>query len=365
MSRTVLFTGFPGFLGTELVPRVLRRDADATVVCLVQQRFLPLARTRVEELTAAEPSLAGRIELLTGDITLRDLGLGDRYDEVAHRTTEVFHLAAVYDLEVARELGMRVNVDGTEHVLQLCRSAPSLQRLHYVSTCYVSGRFPGIFRETDLVKADQTFNNHYEHTKHLAEVLVRDAAAEGLPVTTYRPSVVGGDSTTGATQKYDGPYFLLRLLGKQPDLALMPTVGDPDGYRFNVVPRDFVVAGIDALAARDDTVGGTYALADPEPYTIRQLVDLAVDATGKRVARVPLSRRLVKATLRAVPPLVDVVGLPAAAVDYFSHPTHYTTDHADPLLAEEGVVRPDRERWFRAMAAYVAAHPDVSSDAMV
>lgn len=365
MPRTVLFTGFPGFLGTELVPRVLRRDPDARVVCLVQDRFLPLARTRVDELVGADGSLADRIELVTGDITQRDLGLGEAYDELARRTTEVFHLAAVYDLAVARDLATRVNVDGTRHVLAFCRAAPSLERLQYVSTCYVSGRWPGIYREGDLRKPGQVFNNFYEETKHLAEVLVVEAAAEGLPVTIYRPSVVGGDSLTGATQKYDGPYFVLRLLLRQPDRAVMPTVGDPDAYRFNVVPRDYVVDAIDALAARADTLGGTYALADPEPYTIRQLVELATDATGKRVTTVPLSRRLVKASLRGVPKLADTIGLPAEAVDYFTHPTHYTTDEADRLLAEEGILRPDREGWFRAMAAYVEAHPDVTSAAMV
>ncbi len=365
MPRTVLFTGFPGFLGTELVPRVLRRDRDATVVCLVQGTFRDLAEQRVDELVAADAGLAGRIELVVGDITVRDLGLGEAYDDLARRTTEVFHLAAVYDLAVSRELGMRVNVDGTQHVVDFCRACDGLERLQYVSTCYVSGRFPGVFRETDLVKPDQVFNNFYEETKHLAEVIVADAAADGMPVTIYRPSVVGGDSLTGATQKYDGPYFLLRLLQRQPDLAVMPTVGDPDATRFNVVPRDFVVDAIDALAARTDTRGGTYALADPEPYTVRQLVDLAIEVTGKRATTVPLPRRLTTWSLRVVPKLADTIGLPSAAVPYFSHPTHYLTDQADTLLAEEGIHRPDRETWFRAMAAYVRANPDVTSKAMV
>ena len=38
---------------------------------------------------------------------------------------------------------------------------------------------------------------------------------------------------------------------------------------------------------------------------------------------------------------------------------------ADAALEPEGISRPDRETWFRAMAAYVRAHPDVSSEAMI
>ena len=33
-----------------------------------------------------------------------------------------------------------------------------------------------------------------------------------MPATIYRPSIVVGDSITGATQKYDGPYFAMQWL---------------------------------------------------------------------------------------------------------------------------------------------------------
>ena len=42
---------------------------------------------------------------------------------------------------------------------------------------------------------------------------------EGLPATIYRPAIVVGDSTTGETQKYDGPYVILRWLLRQPRVA--------------------------------------------------------------------------------------------------------------------------------------------------
>jgi thioester reductase-like protein len=361
---TVLFTGFPGFLGSELLPRVLRRDAEAEAVCLVQDRFLPLAQERADALVAADPALTGRIRLVEGDITLPDLGLGAVRDDLVARTTEVYHLAAVYDLEVTRELGTRVNVAGTRHIIDFCDDCGDLDRLHYVSTCYVSGRWPGIFRETDLVKG-QVFNNFYEETKYLAEVSVAEARDRGLPTTIYRPSVVGGDSTTGATQKYDGPYFVARWLLKQPGVALMPVVGDPDGYRFNVVPRDYVIDAIEALSAREDTIGGTFALADPEPYTVRQLLELFGRVTEKRLVQIPLSLEIARWALRRVPGLQALTGIPPAAASYFTHPTHYTTDEADRLLAQDGIVRPDREVWFKAMAAFVRANPDVPSAAMV
>lgn len=361
---TVFFTGFPGFLGTALLPRVLHRNPDDEAVCIVQQRFLPQAQSRVDELATADPSLAGRVRLVVGDITLPDLGLGDQRQDLLASTSQIFHLAAAYDLEVTREVGMRVNVEGTRHVLAFAQSCEDLQRFQYVSTCYVSGRYAGVFRESDLVKG-QVFNNYYEETKYLAEVLVHEARDAGLPTTIYRPAVVGGDSATGATQKYDGPYVIIRWLLKQPKTAVLPVIGDPAGYRFNVVPRDWVIDAIDHLAARDDTVGGTYALADPEPDTVDEMITRLGEASQRRIVRIPLPLKVAKGALRRVPGMQKLMEIPPAAANYFTHPTHYTTDTTTPLLADEGVTLPDREAWLRAMVDFVETNPDVTSAAMV
>ena len=66
---TIFFTGFPGFLGMELLPRVLARRPEETAVCLVQPKFAALARRRADELALSRPETAGRIRLVEGDIT--------------------------------------------------------------------------------------------------------------------------------------------------------------------------------------------------------------------------------------------------------------------------------------------------------
>ena len=105
---TVLMTGFPGFLASALLPGILRRSGGEAT-CLVQLQYADLAARRAEELAAADASLAGRVHLVDGDITQPGLGLDGRgLDDV----TEVWHLAAVYDLAVERELAVRVNVAG-------------------------------------------------------------------------------------------------------------------------------------------------------------------------------------------------------------------------------------------------------------
>ena len=360
---TVLFTGFPGFLGSQLLPRVLRRNPDQRALCLVQGKFADLARTRAAELEAADPGLVGRIELVEGDITRPGLGLDDVGATMAD-VVELWHLAAVYDLSVPRDVGMRINVDGTRHVLDVAEQAPGLSRLQYVSTCYVSGRWAGAFKETDL-DVGQRFNNFYEETKFLAEVLVAERQAAGLPTSIYRPSIVVGDSTTGATQKYDGPYFLLQWLLRQKRNAIVPMMGDPTAVRLNVVPRDFVVDAIATLSGDARSKDRTYQLADPRPLTIDELVAAMGDATGKKLRRVPVPRKVATWAIDRVPGVDGVLRIPSSAVEYFTHPTFYDTTNASADLEGTGVSCPSIRDYLPTLVAFMRANPDISSAAMI
>lgn len=360
---TLFFTGFPGFLGSELLPRVLSRSADAGAVCLVQPRYAALARTRAGELTQRHPGLAGRVRIVEGDITRADLGLDDA-GALEGDTVEVYHLAAVYDLSVGRDVGMRVNVEGTRNVLDFARRCAGLRRFQYVSTCYVSGRHPGTFSEDDL-EVGQRFNNFYEETKYLAEVQVRHAMRQGLPASIYRPAIVVGDSTTGATQKYDGPYFAVQWLLRQPRVALMPVVGAPGRTEFDVVPRDFVVDAIAWLSGRAESAGRTFNLADPHPLTVDGMLDELARATGRRMIRLPLTLKLAKGLIDHVPGVYALMRIPSSAVDYFVHPTRYATEATQAALAGSGIRVPRFPEYADRLVEFVRQHPEIGSAAMV
>lgn len=349
----IFFTGFPGFLGAELLPRLLRRQPDAIARCLVQPKFAALARERAGAMT----DLSHRIEIVEGDITSPITARGDD-------VTEVHHLAAVYDLMVPRETGMLVNVAGTRNVLDFAARCPALTRFHYVSTCYVSGRYPGLFRESDLVMG-QRFNNYYEETKYLAEIAVQERMRDGLPATIYRPSVTVGDSRSGATQKYDGPYFVMQWLMRQPRVAILPVAGDPARFFFNVVPRDFIVDAIDTIAAQPDSRGKVFQLADPDPLTVDETIDAIAEVLGKRVVRIPIARGLAKALLDYVPGVHRLMRIPSAAVDYFVHPATYDTTNTLHALAGTGESVPRFREYLPKLIEFARQNPGVSAKAMV
>jgi thioester reductase-like protein len=359
----LLMTGFPGFLGSALLPRLLARREGVRAVCLVQDRHVETARRRLAEIERDHPHTRGRVVLLTGDITAPGLGLSPADLESVEDVQEVWHLAAVYDLTVPEPVARRVNVDGTAEVLEFCRSRQRLQRLQYVSTCYVSGRYDGEFTEESLDEG-QPFRNHYESTKFEAELLVRKAMADGLPATIYRPGIVVGDSHTGETQKYDGPYFLATFLRRQRRVALVPAVGPLDRVQVCVVPRDFVVEAMDLLSVMDASAGRTFALTDPHPPTVHQLAGIFAQHLGKTVLWVPLPLGPTRRLVGSVPGLERLLGLPAEGLDYFASPTTYATTNTDALLSSTGLSCPPFESYAGRLLDFMVAHPEIHADAM-
>ena len=359
----IFFTGFPGFLGSELLPRVLLRSAGDTAVCLVQGKFMDMARQRADEVTRGHPELKDRIKLVKGDITRPGLGLKDS-EKLQQKISEIYHLAAVYDLSVGRDLAMKVNVDGTVNMLDFAQGCPKLQRFQYISTCYVSGRYAGIFSERDLIKG-QEFNNFYEETKYHAEVEVQRRMRDGLPATVYRPAIVVGDSHTGATQKFDGPYYVIRWLLKQPYVAVMPMVGNPRTTRVNVVPSDYLVESLSYLSGLEQSAGKIYQLADPAPLTVEEMVSEAGRATGRMVVRVPAMKGVAKAAIDHVPGVYQLMGIPSAAIDYFVHPTYYCVEQTVRDLEGSGISCPRFPDYVDNLVRFVKAHPEIGAAAMV
>ena len=339
--QTVFFTGYPGFLGTALLPRVLQRLPEAAAVCLVQDKFASLARERSRE-------FGDRVRIVEGDITAPiSLPTVD--------IIEIYHLAAVYDLSVRRDVGIRVNVDGTRKVLDFAERCSSLRRLHYISTCYVSGRHDGVFREDDL-DVGQSFNNFYEETKFLAEVEVRKRTQ--LPSTIYRPAVVVGDSRTGQTQKFDGPYYVMQWILRQPRMAMLPVVGRPAKYRFNVVPRDFIIDAIDYLSGgQPPRAVRCYHLADPWPLTVDEIINAIARASARKIIRIPLPLSIA----RVGAPLLRI---PSAAVNYFTHPTTYDTTNAQRDLAGSGISVPRLTDYLPRLIEFALAHPEIGAQGM-
>lgn len=354
-QETIFLTGFPGFIAGRLIKELARRG-DARFLLLVQPALMARARAEAARLAEETGGGAGRFQIVEGDITRARLGMSEaEFEQARAETTMLFHLAAIYDLGVRRELAMRVNVEGTQNVNEFARACPRLARYHYVSTCYVAGLRAGVIREDELEHA-AGFRNFYEETKYLAELEVEKLKSE-LPVTIHRPSVVCGDSQTGETAKYDGVYYLIKYLRMWPQVLSLVNIGNRD-VRLNIVPVDFVVEAMAALAADERAAGRTVQLADPRPLTTGELFEAVARALAGRSSRVRLPKGVVRASL-SLPFSETLTKLPHVGVPYFFLNQTYDTSRAEALLAPHGVSCPPFPSYVAALVDYVARHPNL------
>jgi len=294
VSDTVLLTGATGFLGMELLARLLEQG-EREVICLVRAPDAAGAGDRLASVLARlyddPPTSLDRVRAIPGDVAAPDLGLSapDR-DALISTVTSVVHCAASISFDNSLEQARSVNTAGAVRMIELSRAIAArgnLRRHLHVSTAYVAGRFHGLFRETDL-DLGQGFRNTYEQSKFEAEKAIGAAAAE-LPLLIARPSIIVGDSASGWTSAFNVIYWPMRAFSR----GLMDEVAiDPDGVA-DIVPVDYVAEGLMALLA-DATLRGTVALvAGAAAPTNAELIELACRQFGREPPRIvadPASR---------------------------------------------------------------------------
>jgi long-chain acyl-CoA synthetase len=260
MSRCVLLTGATGFLGMEVLARLLERS-ERDVMCVVRADGPGAAEERLDGVLAKlyrDPSpYRERVHALPGDLTSAVETPDMEIDVVCHCAASI---AFDLPLDEARE----INVDGTRTVLELARIVGARRFVH-VSTAYVSGTHEGRFTE-DMRGTE--FRNTYEQTKCEAERIV--GGVSGIEVAIARPSIVMGESDTGWTPSFNVLYWPLRAFARGL-FAQVPA--RPDG-RVDVVPVDYVADGILKLIDSDAT--GTFNLVSgAEAATVDELATLA------------------------------------------------------------------------------------------
>ena len=284
MKKNIFLTGGTGFVGRNLIPRILNQDLNAEVNVLVREkskidgkrRFVNFLNSLSEEIDIEQA--ISRSKVIEGDIALKNFGLPDKeYSELAGRVTHIIHSAASVEFQLPLQKARETNCTGTARVMELARhsqKAGKLKRVAYVSTAYVSGNRTGTIFESEL-KCGQEFSNTYEQSKYEAEQMVNDLKSE-LPVTVFRPSIIVGDSKTGRTSAFNVLYYPLKLIY----LGMLRFIPGSSRTPLDVVPVDFVCDAIcHILFKTNKGVGQTYHLTAGADRinTTGEIVEMAVD----------------------------------------------------------------------------------------
>jgi thioester reductase-like protein len=276
VGDNVFLTGGTGFLGAEIMKRILRSHPKSRLTLLVRSTHRETARERVDRqlLRSFGQEEASRyrqrVDVVNGDISLRGLGMdSDRVKSLQSGVDQVIHCAATIRFDLPLDVARRDNTEGTRNVLTFAEGIPRLRRLDYVGTAYIAGDREGLVKEDEL-DVGQKFSNSYEQTKMEAETLVREFA-QGHPAAIYRPSIVVGDSRTGETTSFQGFYqaliFYRQLYSKgiffrakgriAQAVSVLPA--DPNAI-IDLVPIDYVVDALFGLMHLDKSIGRVFHL---------------------------------------------------------------------------------------------------------
>lgn len=318
-SNKIFLTGLPGFITSRIIPKILQRRGDSELIALVQEKYFELAKSKIEELETKYDYHKNRISVVKGDLTNSDIIELDNFDYKS--IIGILNFAAVCDLRVKKDLAYKVNVEGTKNLINFALKCSNLKKFHHISTCYTAGWTMGTFSELDFDKG-QDFKNYHKEIKFISEKLIRQNLGK-IPYVIYRPSIVVGDSITGETNKFDGPYPVVFLINRLPKLFLMTQIGSGRNP-VNLIHVDYVVDAI-AYLSLEEEIYSTNHLCDPNPLTQIELLQLFASILNKKLLTLKFNSSFIKRLLRW-DFVQDFTGLYPEMIDYFDHNLMFTCD---------------------------------------
>ncbi len=368
-----LVSGATGVVGSAIVPR-LAALPDTTVQVLMRPKKGSELATRFAELTAfwdahypeeraASGGFATRVQAVAGEITEPGLGLSPADRAALTGTcTHIVHCAASVRMNLPLDEARQTALFPVASVIELGKACRQLQKVEFVSTVGVGGRWRGPLPERWITESRE-FHNTYEASKAEAEALVQREVGAGFPATIHRPSMVVGDSRGGAVIHFQIFYFLCEFLSGMRTFGLYPHLGEAT---LDIVPNDYVAAAIVAASRDPSTAGAIFHLCSGPSRAVR-LVDLrervrTIFRQGGLMGWTPcldFSRENFMRVMRGVARLLPECERRAVAtlpiyLDYLSGIQQFGNEASVRRLETLGVATPDNDRLVSRVLDYYA-----------
>lgn len=263
-----LVTGATGFVGANIVAALNQAGWSVRALHRPQSRLTALAGLAYES--------------ALGDVLDRDSVVA-----ATRGCQVVFHAAGVADYWRADQGHMfRVNVEGTRNVMAAARQAGVERVVHTSSAAAL-----GIPDDGRAIDETHTWNVPperfpYGHSKYLAEQVVQEAVAQGLPAVIVNPTVVLGPRDVNL-----GSVTLILAVHKRRMPVLLPG-------GLNAIGAADVAAG-HLLAATQGRIGERYLLGT-ENLTTATFAQLVGETIGAPVPRLMLPRGIIDAAAAVV-----------------------------------------------------------------
>ncbi|XP_026740050.1 fatty acyl-CoA reductase wat-like [Trichoplusia ni] len=277
-NKTIFITGGTGFLGKQLIEKLLRATKIAKIFILVrtkkgkaiEERLQDMLKDPVFDLAKeACPEYLSKLVLVPGDVSELKLGISDKdWKTVAEETEIIFHLAATTRFDDPLRVATFINVRGAREALILGKDCKNLKSFVHVSTAYSNACASMIDNEVNeqfykspmdpevLIRMAETMDderiqnitpslikdwpNTYSFAKAVAEQTVTQYAAD-LPLCVVRPAIV----VAAALEPGPGWIDISNVFGASaiivgPGLGLVRVIYASHDAKVGLIPVDYV-----------------------------------------------------------------------------------------------------------------------------
>jgi dihydroflavonol-4-reductase len=188
VPMNILVTGAAGLVGSELLKQLL--DAGNKVTGIYNSTPVSLSH----------PNL---------NIQQCDILDTSALEDVMKGITNVYHCAAIVSFEPKDKTRLlKINIEGTENVVNACINA-NVQRLVHVSSVAALGRIRNGEVVTEQMNwSEETSNSIYGKSKYLGEMEVWRGIGEGLQAVIVNPSIIlgGNNWENGSSALFKSVY---------------------------------------------------------------------------------------------------------------------------------------------------------------
>lgn len=305
---SIFVTGGTGFLGKHLIKELSHLNEDVHLL--------------VREKSKARDIDSKRCKIFSGDVT--DVPSITR---AIKGCTTVFHLASLVKewVKNPREY-YQVNIRGFHSVME-CALKEGVTKFVYTSSFMALGPSNGKNNTEETIHDPNHLHNHYERTKYLADRLIPEYLAKGLPIITVYPCVIygPGEITEG--------NLVVRIILNFLERKIPGILGDGTKV-WNYVYVTDVVKG--HLQAREKGKAGQKYILGGENVSLEDFFTLLEELTGLNYPKRHIPFWVAKMSARWEKSLASLFGktpkhLPST-IEIYKHDWAYSSKKAEREL---------------------------------